>query len=138
MAAVSSGFPFVLLSGLASFSTIQGSFMLQQRRYRVDDLVVLKDPAAEVPADTTIRFSVNGTDYEIDLTEKNGRGFYKALKPYIEAGRRRPGNRRSRSAASRVQSAEIRQWARERGYNVKDQGRVPADIVAKYQAAVAA
>jgi hypothetical protein len=34
-----------------------------------------------------------------------------------------------------LNTTEIRNWARENGYDIKDRGRVPADLVAKYQAA---
>jgi hypothetical protein len=30
----------------------------------------------------------------------------------------------------------VRAWAREHGYDIKDRGRVPADLVAKYEEAV--
>jgi hypothetical protein len=30
----------------------------------------------------------------------------------------------------------VRAWARENGYDIKDRGRVPAELVAKYQAAI--
>jgi hypothetical protein len=108
---------------------------IQQRRYRIDDLAITKDPTAEVPADKTIRFSVDGKEYEIDLSEKHAAGFWKAIRPYTEAGRpiRRGPGRRTRTTVSRVNSAKVRDWAREQGYDVKPLGRVPADIVAKYE-----
>ncbi len=37
--------------------------------------------------------------------------------------------------ASAQNTTEIRNWARENGIDIKDRGRVPADVVAKYQAA---
>jgi uncharacterized coiled-coil protein SlyX len=40
--------------------------------------------------------------------------------------------------ASAVDTVAVRAWARENGYEIKDRGRVPADIVAKYQAATGA
>jgi hypothetical protein len=111
---------------------------IQQRRYRVDDFALAQDPTAEVIADKTIPFSVDGVQYEIDLSDKNARGFYKALRPYTAAARRQPSQRRARSTASRINSRQVRAWAKEQGLDVKDLGRVPADIVAKYQQATAA
>ena len=110
---------------------------MQQRRYRVDDVAILRDPLAEVPADETIRFSVNGVEYEIDLSGRNARGFWKALKPYTEAGRRVRRPARIRTAESRTDARQVRTWAREQGYDVSDKGRVPADLVARYKAALA-
>ena len=37
----------------------------------------------------TVRFSFDGVDYEIDLTEHNQRRFRNAMQPYINAVRRR-------------------------------------------------
>jgi hypothetical protein len=45
---------------------------------------------------------------------------------------------RSSSSATAVDTAKVRGWAKENGYDIKDRGRVPADLVAKYQAAAVA
>jgi hypothetical protein len=37
-----------------------------------------------------------------------------------------------------VNTTEIRNWARENGFDIKERGRIPADVVAKYQAAIGA
>ena len=42
---------------------------------------------------------------------------------------------RAQLRISALNTTEIRNWAREQGYDIKDRGRVPADLVAKYQAA---
>ena len=63
--------------------------------------VVLEDDLTGGPAEQTVRFAFEGTDYEIDLSAKNAAAFGKQLVPYIEharkAGRaraRRPGGGR--------------------------------------------
>lgn len=103
------------------------------RPYLVDDLAAQDDPRAEVPADETIRFAVNGREYEIDLRSENARQFYGMIRPYQEAGRRvkRPGN--TRTAAQRSQTARIREWAKVHGYTVKPRGRIPRPVVAEYE-----
>jgi hypothetical protein len=106
--------------------------------YRVDDLAILKDPKAEVPAAETIRFSLNGKDYEMDLSAPNARAFWKAVRPYADAARVIRPSRRPRTAATRVDSARVRDWAIKQGFDVKRQGRVPADIVAQYELATSA
>ena len=60
--------------------------------------VVLEDDLTGGPAEQTVRFAFDGTDYEIDLSAKNAAAFRKQLAPFIEyarnAGRaraRRPG-----------------------------------------------
>jgi hypothetical protein len=49
---------------------------------------------------------------------------------------RRATAARSGRRAISVDTAAVRTWARENGYDVKDRGRVPADLVAKYEEAV--
>jgi hypothetical protein len=39
-----------------------------------------------------------------------------------------------RTAPSRDRSSEIREWARRRGYKVNERGRIPANIIAEYEA----
>ena len=100
--------------------------------------VVLEDDLTGGPAEQTIRFAFEGTDYEIDLNVKNATAFGKQLAPYIEHARkggraqsRRPG----RTAAGRQRSGDIRAWAKEHGSAVSERGRIPASVVAQYQAA---
>jgi hypothetical protein len=62
-----------------------------------------------------------------------------ALGRYIEHGRevdgtarRAPGGRRGAAA---VDTAKVREWAKENGHDIKDRGRVPAGLLTEYQAA---
>jgi hypothetical protein len=50
--------------------------------------VVLEDDLTGGPADQTIRFAFDGTDYEIDLNAKNAAKFSRQLAPYVEHARR--------------------------------------------------
>ena len=95
-------------------------------------------------AEGTVRFALDGTDYEIDLNAKHTEELRSALGRYVTharkvgTGARRGGRgagKGGRGAASALNTTEIRNWAREQGYDIKDRGRVPADVVAKYQAA---
>jgi hypothetical protein len=91
----------------------------------------------------TVRFALDGTDYEIDLSSKHSEELHDALQKYVEHARkvsgtaRRPGARAGRRPST-VDTGAVRAWARENGHDIKDRGRVPADLVAKYQAAVGA
>jgi hypothetical protein len=94
--------------------------------------VELEDDLDGGPADETVRFGLNGSDYEIDLSKKNAAAFRRTLAPFIEhartAGtghRRRPG----RTVASRDRSGGIRAWAKGQGIAVSECGRIPASIV---------
>lgn len=98
------------------------------QQYCVDDL----EDDREVPADQTIRFSVNGAAYEIDLAEKNAARFFDAIRPYQESGRRIKSPKRHRSAAERAQTARVRRWAKEKGRKIGDTGRIPGAIMTEY------
>jgi hypothetical protein len=50
--------------------------------------VALEDDPTGGPADETVRFAVDGTGYEIDLSGQNAAAFAKMLAPYIEHARR--------------------------------------------------
>ncbi len=92
-------------------------------------------------AEGTVRFALDGTDYEIDLNGQHSDELRTALGKYIEHARKVGSARRgtARGAgrrASAVDTAAVRAWAREKGYDIKGRGRVPAGLVAEYQAAV--
>lgn len=94
-------------------------------------------------ADTTIRFGLDGAEYEIDLNTAHADALRKAAERYIGAGRKvstsarrtaRGGTRRS-GTSSGPSSSEVRDWAKSQGYEVKERGRIPAELVVKFQAA---
>jgi len=100
--------------------------------------VVLEDDLTGGPAEQTVRFAFDGTDYEIDLNAKNAAAFGKQLAPYIEHARkagRAPARRPGRTAAGRQRSGDVRAWAKEHGLAVSERGRIPASVVEQYQAA---
>ena len=101
--------------------------------------VVLIDDIDGGNADETVRFSLDGTSYEIDLSASNARRLRAAFGPYVGHGRKAAGRSRRRSAgsygAAGGRSAEIRAWAKERGLEVNERGRIPADLAAKFEAA---
>jgi hypothetical protein len=90
-------------------------------------------------ADGTVRFGLDGTDYEIDLSGEHTDELRKALGKFIEHSRKVGSTARRSQRGHRgdpaVDTAKVREWARGSGYDIKDRGRVPADLVAKYQAA---
>jgi Lsr2 len=94
-------------------------------------------------AEGTVRFALDGTNYEIDLSSKHSDELHTALRKYVEHARKvggtasRPGARGGRRTST-VDTGAVRAWARKNGYDIKDRGRVPADLVAKYQAATGA
>jgi hypothetical protein len=91
-------------------------------------------------AEGTIRFGLDGSEYEIDLSAKHGGELRSTLDKYVTHARKLSGttrrsNTRSGRKSSAVDTVAVRAWARERGYDIKDRGRVPADIAAKYREA---
>jgi hypothetical protein len=94
-------------------------------------------------AEGTVRFGLDGTEYEIDLNAEHAQALRDALARYVHAARRagngaRRSDRRGRRArADGVDSTEVREWAKAQGIEVKDRGRVPAELVVKFKAATA-
>jgi len=94
-------------------------------------------------ADGTVRFGLDGTEYEIDLNAKHADALRKALAPYVSAARRasgpsvrRPGRAgRKAATAGGPDPTAVRVWAKSQGIEVKDRGRVPAELIVKFQAA---
>jgi hypothetical protein len=99
--------------------------------------VELKDDLDGGPADETVRFGVDSAEYEIDLSTKNAAAFRRKLAPFIEHARKagRGQHRRPGRAASRERSGDIRAWAKDQDIAVSARGRIPASVVAQYEAA---
>ena len=103
--------------------------------------VLLIDDIDGSDAEGTLRFAIDGTDYEIDLNAKHSAALRKILARYIEAARRAPGPGQRPPRAGRhpvpgrLNSTEVREWARAQGLDVKERGRVPAEVVARFRAA---
>lgn len=103
--------------------------------------VFLVDDLDGGEAEETVTFGLDGSVYEIDLSAGNAAKLREALTPFVEAARKAPtkpargqGRRGSRNAPSRERSAEIRAWAKAAGKPVNERGRIPAAIVAEYEA----
>ncbi len=85
----------------------------------------------------TYRFGFDGRDYEIDLKPANGKKLEQALAIYIGHARRAQAARRKAGVPvrDRERPAEIRKWARKRGIEVSDRGRIPSNVVRQYDSA---
>jgi hypothetical protein len=100
--------------------------------------VALVDDLDGSPAEETVRFGVGSTEYEIDLNKKNARTLRTGLEPFVEHARKSGrGSRRrpARPSSARERSSDIRAWAKAEGITISDRGRIPADVVAQYEAA---
>jgi hypothetical protein len=101
-----------------------------------------------------VDFSLDGKDYTIDLSDSNAARLRDALASFVASARRASGTgrrrltssspqrsspqrsspQRSASGRSREETQEIRAALRELGYSVKDRGRIPAELLAAYEA----
>jgi hypothetical protein len=97
-------------------------------------------------ASGTFDFSLDGRNYQIDLSDENAAKLRDALAPYIGAARKAGGRSRGRAPrqtavaekparSNREETAAIRQWARENGHQVSERGRIPKSVIEAYQAA---
>jgi hypothetical protein len=85
----------------------------------------------------TVRFGLGGTDYEIDLNQQHAEQLTAAISPFIAVARKVPSVRRPARPARSVRhdQSDVRTWARGEGLKISDRGRIPADVLAKYEAA---
>lgn len=109
--------------------------------------VVLLDDLDGTEATESHDFALNGVEYEIDLSEENSLRFKAAFEEFTAVARRKTGSRngqvRQRRSAhgapsvrhSREYLQSVRGWARKKGYTVLDRGRVPKDILDKFEEA---
>lgn len=102
--------------------------------------IILEDDLEGGPADETVRFALDGGQYEIDLNSTNATKLRDALRPYVSKARRASA-KSGRGATTRPARAgnpetpKIRAWAKEKGLAVSDRGRIHQDIQDKYYAA---
>jgi hypothetical protein len=109
--------------------------------------VLLVDDLDGGEAAETVSFGLDGTSYEIDLSKRNADALRDALAKYVGGARKigraaatrgssRSSTSRGSVAIDRDQAAAIRSWAKKQGLKVSDRGRIPANIIEQYNAAV--
>lgn len=108
----------------------------------VDDL---DGTVLEVGSGETVLFSLDGTAYEIDLTDENAEALRSAFAPYIAAARSvsaraggtplRAGRPAAQKRSGQRDYTPVRAWAAENGFTVSERGRVPASVLDAYDAA---
>lgn len=107
-------------------------------------ILVTDDITPEITENVITRYWVfDGKYFEIDLGEKNFAAFAKAMAPFVKAGRESTkvkvmANMISTEAASKsggTDASVIRQWAIDQGDDVPARGKLPQEIIDKYNAA---
>jgi hypothetical protein len=101
--------------------------------------VIFEDDLDGSEAEGAVTFAFNGVGYELDLSARNRDKLLKAFGPYVEAGRKVSARASSRRPAAppakRHDQSAVREWARAQGMTVSDRGRIPADVMTKYESA---
>jgi hypothetical protein len=88
----------------------------------------------------SFRFSLDGIDYVIDLTNENYTKLQEILEPYITNGKRLRNGTNAPTARGGKKSdpkklGQVREWAAANGHEVSTRGRISGDIMAAYEAA---
>jgi len=98
--------------------------------------VEMTDDIDGTEAAETIAFRVDGTAYEIDLSNKNAAKMRQVFGRYTEHARKATGGRRAgRPRRDRHLSSGVREWAKQQGIQVSERGRIPASVVSQYEKA---
>lgn len=107
----------------------------------IKTIITLVDDLDGQPIDegkgVTVKFALEGTSYEIDLSHANVTKLRAALKPFVEAARkagRTTTTRASTGRNSKGELAAIRTWAATAGLPAPARGRIPASTVEAYNA----
>jgi hypothetical protein len=104
-------------------------------------VVLLEDDIDGSEASETISFALDGSEYEIDLSEAHASELREALARFSNAGRKvaggrgRPAVRSKSSSHGNPDAKAVRMWAAENGIPVNTRGRIQAEVVEKYEAA---
>jgi hypothetical protein len=111
---------------------------------RIEEVnVMLIDDLDGGRATETVAFALEGSNYEIDLSKRNADKLRRALRPYLESGRRvkrgpqgrgAKGTRRSATGHSEdYDRAEVRAWAKSHRIKVAPRGRISNDVVERWR-----
>jgi len=112
----------------------------------VANKTILIDDLDGSTADETVKFTLDGVQYEIDLSKKNAAKLRDVFATYTTAARKagrggvvvggRAASARNRggTTADRDQNRAIREWAQGKGIPVSDRGRIKQEIVDRFNA----
>ena len=104
--------------------------------------IILEDDYDGGEADETVSFSLDGAEYEIDLSSANAAELRNALAPWLSHARKVGGRRRSRAVSAKAPAADsagatsdIRAWALDNGMEVSSRGRISSEVRSAYEQA---
>jgi hypothetical protein len=119
---------------------------------RIEELTVsLIDDFDGTEAAETVKFSLDGKSYEIDLSKPNASELRRTLRPYIDrsrTARRAATSRRTTKAAGGRRGparrsegydrTEVREWAKKNRIKVAPRGRIANEVVDRWRQATKA
>ena len=93
----------------------------------------LVDDLDGTKADETVSFTIDGVEYEIDLSKQNAVNLRKSLEEYASKGRRNSGRSKrgpakGRAGVDKSQSKAMREWAQSHGMKVSARGRISEEV----------
>lgn len=101
-------------------------------------VTVIEDDLDGTQAAETVKFAVDGTQYEIDLSVINAAELRKAFEEYIRYARRVGGRSSAGNAklsSGLIDNKAVRAWAQSNGIEVNPRGRISADVIEQYRRA---
>lgn len=106
-------------------------------------LVELIDDITGEAADESVSFGLDGIEYTIDLSARNATELRERLETFVENAQRtkkaskgaRVVSEKRKGGLGREQNQAIREWARANGEKVNERGRIPAELVTRFQEA---
>lgn len=102
--------------------------------------ITLVDDLDGGQADETVTFTLDGKEFEIDLSAKHASELREAFAPFVGAARRSSSGSGRRNYArvpsspgkTREENAAIREWAVSAGFPVSERGRIPSNVLEAY------
>ena len=96
--------------------------------------ITLTDDLNGAKADETLRFGVEGVEYEIDLTTANAAKFRSAVATYVEKSRRvgRSTGKAGKRTTVGPDAKVVRAWAESKKIDIPARGRIPSNILEQY------
>lgn len=102
--------------------------------------IILEDDYDGGVAEETVTFSLDGAEYEIDLSTDNAAELRGAFAPWVSHARKVGGKKRARAARGgagegAAASSDIRAWALDNGMDVSSRGRISTEVRQAYEQA---
>lgn len=104
---------------------------------------VLCDECGAETENETVTFSWLEKSYEVDLCDKHLDALERVIEPIAEVARRTKGhlvdtsNKRKRAQSGAVarglNPSDVRQWANKKNISIPPRGRIPANVLERYQ-----